>query len=263
MDALCDDLVLHSPTAKLTQSEQACSRSEPLLIGRRENESHSAEIEGKQVSLDTAIERAAEILADSSAPLIWGLAESTIEAQRSAIELADQLGATLDPALSPFHRAALVALQSVGISTCTLGEVKQRADVVLFWGCDPVTTHPRLFERFIDPSGRFVSGSRKVTIVSAERNQTADILNEFLQIQPGSDFEVFTALRALVEGVEIKGKTFGGLTLNQLQALAAKLQAANYSVVFFGPELAQNGNASVRARIAFFARASSQQHREV
>ncbi|TWU27856.1 formylmethanofuran dehydrogenase subunit B [Bythopirellula polymerisocia] len=239
---LCDDLVLHVADDKIIEAERACSLSEPLFRGIPKKESGVPEIEGEEVSLEAAIERASEILGSSSAPLIWGLADSTIQAQRSAINLADRLGATLDPALSPFHRDALVALQSVGISTCTLGEVKQRADLIVFWGCDPVTTHPRFFERFIDPPGRFVRGNRKVIVVSGEQNATAEIANEFLQVQPGCDFDVLSALRALVQEVAIEGKSFGGISLDQLQKLAVQLQSANYCVICFGPEVTSHGS---------------------
>ncbi len=248
---VCDDLVVHVDAGKIVAADRACSLSESLLVGRHENESCEAEIDGEHASLEAAIEHASEILANSAAPLVYGLAGSTLEAQRSAIAIADRLGGTLDPALSPFHRAALVALQSVGISTCTLGEVKQRADVILFWGCDPSETHPRLFERFIDLPGRFANGGRQVIVISAERNAMAEHAAEFLQIQPESDFEVLAALRAIVQDVAIEGEEFCGISLEALQQLASQLQSANYSVLFFGPELAEHGNAAATLESLF------------
>ena len=248
---VCDDLKIQVSNGRVITAERTCSISEPLLVGSLKAETGVAEIEGEKVSLETAIERAAEILGSSSAPLLYGLAESTVEAQSAAIALADRLGATLDPALSPFHRASLIALQSVGISTCTLGEVKQRGDVVLFWGCDPAATHPRLFERFIDPPGKFVLDGRQVVVLAAERNATFELADECLHIQPGSDFEVLTALRAIVAGVQIEEKSFGGIPYEQLHGLAAKLQAANYSVIFFGAGIAEHGDAPVSLESLF------------
>lgn len=248
---VCDDLVIHVDADQIVAADRACLLCESLLLGRKENETCSAEIGGEPASLEAAIERASNILANSAAPLVCGLARSTIETQRVAIELADRLGATLDPALSPFHRAALVALQSVGISTCTLGEVKQRADVILFWGCDPVSTHPRFLERFIEPPGKFVPQGRTVIVVSAQSNAAVDIADDFLQVEPGSDFEVLAALRAIVEGTTIDGNTFGGILLEQVRALAVKLQAANYCVLFFGPGIAEYGNAAATLESLF------------
>lgn len=241
---LCDDLAVRIADGQITSAERACSISQPLFVASQEKKTVTAEIEGKEVSLEAAIDRASEILDSSCSPLIWGLAESTIEAQRKAIALADRLGGTVDPALSPFHRAALIALQSGGISTCTLGEVKQRADLVLFWGCDPVTTHPRLFERFIDPPCKFTATGRNLVVVDDERHETASLANEFLQIEPGADFEVLSTLRAIVAEVEIESETVGRVSLAQLQALSNTLKASNYPVLFFGSGIAEHEDAS-------------------
>jgi formylmethanofuran dehydrogenase subunit B len=36
------------------------------------------------------------------------------------------------------HAPSVMAIQEVGESTCTLGEVKNRADLVIFWGSNPI-----------------------------------------------------------------------------------------------------------------------------
>jgi formylmethanofuran dehydrogenase subunit B len=186
-----------------------------------------ATISGKLCSVDEAVAQAAEILAESCAPLIYGLTGSDIATQRAAIALADRLGATIDPALRAFHRAAIQAVQSVGISTCTLGEVKQRADLVVFWGCDPDATHPALRERFLDVTGEFVK-ARQILAIGSQR--PAGRIDKFFQLPVDQQYTSISTLRVLVAGREIS-------CTPDLQALAELLKIANYSVIFFGPEL--------------------------
>ena len=61
--------------------------------------------------------------------------------------LAETIGAVIDPAGPLLDGASGLAFQARGASTATLGDVRDRADVVVIWRADPVTTHPRLLER--------------------------------------------------------------------------------------------------------------------
>ncbi len=248
---LCDDLVVHISEGQIVKAERACSLGEKQFVGRHADEGCEAEIDGEKVSLEAAIERAAEILAGSSAPLIYGLSLSPVETHRVAIELADRMGGVIDPAISPFHRAALVALQAVGISTCTLGEVKDRADVMVFWGCDPATTHPRFFERFVDPPGQFLSESRQVVLFSDQQNATVELVDDFFQLDPDSAFEILITLRAIVQGVAVEGKSIGGISLDRLKQLAAELSVASYSAHFFGPGLVNGASTAATLESLF------------
>ena len=101
-----------------------------------------ARVDGREVSLDEAVAAAAAILRAARAPLIYGLGRTSIEAQRRAVGLAEALGAVIDPG-----GAAPFAYQSIGASTATFGEIRDRAELVVAWRADPALTHPRLLER--------------------------------------------------------------------------------------------------------------------
>ena len=219
---------------RIVAVDNACSLCETRLLGQSHSQPATAEIDGQAATTSAAIEHAVKILAASRAPLICGLAGSTVETQRAAVALADHLGATIDPSLPAFHRAAIQAMQSVGVSTCTLGEVKQRVDLVIFWGADPATTHPSLYKRFLDPPGEFVS-KRHIINISAEQNQNR--ADKFLSLQQENNYVALAALRALIAGTEIQLDEVDGVSINQLHSLATRLQDANYSVFFFGPEI--------------------------
>src|SRR5213082_225909 len=99
-------------------------------------------VAGRPATLEEGVERAARILASARYPVVYGLSDTTCEAQRVAVGLADRIGACVDTTTSVCHGPYGMAFQGVGEVTCTLGEVKNRADLVVFWGRNPVESHP-------------------------------------------------------------------------------------------------------------------------
>jgi formylmethanofuran dehydrogenase subunit B len=127
-----------------------------------------------------------------------------------------------------------------GKVTCTLGEVKNRADFMIYWGGNPAECHPRHFTKYtLTQKGKFVPNGRKgrtMVLVDIRETPSAKAADIFLQIRPGKDFEVLSILRAFIKGnrvdEEIAAET--GLTLEQLQDLANRMKAARFGVIFFG-----------------------------
>ena len=114
--------------------------------------------------------------------------------------MADRLGASIDPATSLSQAAAIAALQEVGQSTCTLGEVRHRADLVIYWGSDPAVTHPRHMQRYtMRPEGQFIASrdERTLAVIDVQPTQTSQQADLFLQVRPGGDFDLLWALRAI------------------------------------------------------------------
>ena len=91
-----------------------------------------------------------------------------------------------------------------GKVTCTLGEVKNRADFIIYWGGNPAECHPRHFTKYtLTQKGKFVPQGRKgrtMVLVDIRETPSARAADLFLQIRPGQDFEVVTTLRALIKG---------------------------------------------------------------
>lgn len=127
-----------------------------------------------------------------------------------------------------------------GKVTCTLGEVKNRADLVIFWGGNPAECHPRHFTKYsLMPKGKFVPRGRKdrtMVLVDIRETPSAKAADIFLQVRPTKDFEVLTILRALVKNQPVNGDLVAetGLTLEQLQNLVDRMKAARFGVLFFG-----------------------------
>jgi formylmethanofuran dehydrogenase subunit B len=175
----CDDIEVIEGRPMRT-----CSLGDAWFAERSGDRPPVACVAGSAVSLGEAVDAAAAILRRARAPLVYGLGGTSCEAQRRAVALADAIGAAVDPA-----GAGQSAYQAIGSSTATFGEIRDRAGLVVVWRADPAVTHPRLLERLrLDPAA--------VVVVDAQRTATAETAGEFVEIDPGREFETLWELRA-------------------------------------------------------------------
>jgi len=126
-----------------------------------------------------------------------------------------------------------------GKVTCTLGEVKNRADFIIYWGGNPAECHPRHFSKYtITQKGKFIAGRKSRTMVNVDIRETptAKAADIFLQIKPGKDFELGTVLRALIKNqpLDEARATEIGLSMDVLRDLVARMKRAKFGVIFFG-----------------------------
>jgi formylmethanofuran dehydrogenase subunit B len=127
-----------------------------------------------------------------------------------------------------------------GKVTCTLGEVKNRADFMIYWGGNPAECHPRHFTKYsLTQKGKFIPNGRKdrtMVLVDIRETPSAKAADLFLQIRPGKDFEVLTTLRAIIKNQHVNPAIVAqtGLTVEQLQDLARQMKAARFGIIFFG-----------------------------
>jgi formylmethanofuran dehydrogenase subunit B len=238
---LCDDIVLRVEENRITEARNACGLGQTWFLNRSPSEGPICLIDGRPAALDEGIERAARILAEARYPLIFGLDEATTEAQRLAIGIADRVGACVDSTSGNGYAGPVVAFQEVGQVTCTLGEIRNRGDLIIFWGSDPIESHPRHLERYsLSPKGTFVPKGREdrfCVVVDGFQSKTAAFADQFIQVTAGKDFESFWVLLALVKGIEldpdlVKAET--GVALSTWQALMNRMKQAKYGVILYG-----------------------------
>ncbi|MBW2632354.1 MAG: molybdopterin-dependent oxidoreductase, partial [Deltaproteobacteria bacterium] len=131
----------------------------------------------KEISYDEAIDYTAKMLAESKKPLMYGWSSTSCDAQGVGAELGEVVGAVMDNTATVCHGSTLIAVQDVGVPSCTLGEIKNRADRIVFWGCNPAHAHPRHMSRYsIFPRGFFTgkgAKSRKMVVVDPRCTDTA------------------------------------------------------------------------------------------
>jgi formylmethanofuran dehydrogenase subunit B len=113
----------------------------------RSRGSAPATINGAAVDVESALTRAAQLLRGARRPLLHGFDGATVEDVRAAVALADRLGALISIGSPAEAWPGAPAIPLRGSSTATLGEIRDRSQVVVIWREDPETTHPRLLER--------------------------------------------------------------------------------------------------------------------
>ncbi|KUK13480.1 MAG: formylmethanofuran dehydrogenase subunit [bacterium] len=234
---LCDDIVVEVEDGSIQGVEKACSIGRSLFLKHKEDLSFPS-IDGSRVSLKEAITKAIEILKDKKHVLIYGLSSTSIEAQRKAIELADLIGASIDQTASICHGPTSLAVHQTGIPTCSLGEVKNRADMVVFWGSNPLEAHQRHYERYsLIPKGMFLPDGRrgrKLVVVDVRPTPSSRAADLFVQVKPGGDYEVLNALRYMLRGGKIEKDEISGVNITTLKELLQLMLSAKYGVIFVG-----------------------------
>ncbi len=237
---LCDDLEVEVEDNRIKRVKNACMIGRNKLLHAQSNIPKTT-ISGRPVMPDEAISEAAGILKKARSPLVYGLSSTTTEAQREMVAIAEILGATIDNPSSYCHGPGVIARQQVGMSSCTLGEIKNRADLVIFWGCNPLEAHVRHFTRYsVSAKGLFMPEGRKgrkIVAIDIRPTPTTKSADWFIQVTPGKTFEIATVLRALVSGRMLGIKedaSIAGVPLNTWQRLADMIRVCNYGVIFFG-----------------------------
>ena len=284
---LCDDIECTVEDGKIIKAKNACAVSAMKFL--KYNSEHRVKTpmmrkngELVPVSMDEAINKAAELLANAKYPTLYGWGSTNCEAQRVGVAIAEEVGAILDNCATQCHGPSVYGVQAAGLPTGTLGQIRHRADLILYWGCDPMNSHPRHLQRYtVGSEGRFIKADwneriakgrdpnakkqnlaeiaeelaqwkvpeqkgvstdastiqktgRKMIVVDIRKTRTAELADYFIQIEPNKDFEVFEALRMLINGIELDVDSVGGIPTEQLEDLADVLVSCNYGIVFHG-----------------------------
>ncbi|MGL4460926.1 MAG: formylmethanofuran dehydrogenase subunit B, partial [Planctomycetia bacterium] len=236
---LCDDVVLE-PKAGGRTAVGACSLGQAWFDAPAPTPADWRRA-GWAGPGDAALTQAVGLMAAAKAPLVYGLTRLTVDGQRAAAALADRLRAVWDVAGEPSQGgrrpSGVPALQHAGDVTCTLGEIKDRADLLVFWRVDPLTTHPRHFERYsVEPRGEFITAGRagrKLIVVTDDPtvSKTAAVADEVIVSPAGGDDRIFAALRLLLAGKSPSDPAPGGVPTARWAALVDAMRTARFGVL--------------------------------
>lgn len=238
---LCDDIAVEIEDGRVKRAKHACRLGSAKMAGHERLKSPMVRRDGvlEEVSYQEAYDQAARILLGAKKPLLYGWASTVCEAQKKGVLLAEEVGGVLDSTATVCHGPSVIGIEEKGLPGATLGQVKNRADTIVFWGCNPAEAHPRHSLRYSsNVCGRFTSEGRsvrKVIAVDVRETRTARNADMFVRIRPGSDYEVISALRVLVGGkADPVPEEVGGISKADLTVLAEMLKAAKFGAVFFG-----------------------------
>lgn len=231
-----DDLTVQVDGVALKVIKNGCAVNTPAF--EQAVTDTSPRVDGKEVSLDVAVAKAAALLKNTNQPVIGGCA-TDVNGMRALLALADRSGAVVDNMNFTGARNNFLALQDSGWMNTTLAEVKNRCDLLLVVGIDLESFSPRFFERYLwNEESMFLAdtGKREViylgkapsgnasTSPGGQKASVFECANEDLP-------DVVAVLRALVKGHPIRVDSVGGIAVADLQSMADKLKAASYSVV--------------------------------
>jgi formylmethanofuran dehydrogenase subunit B len=198
----CDDIAVVVQRDRIVAARQACALGIAWFgDGVVPQEARSG---GRKRSLATALTDAATLLTDARRPLVYLTADLTCETQREAVAIADRLGALLDTAASDGAAPSILAAQRRGRAGATLGEIRQRADLLVFWGVDPAERYPRYSSRYaVEPAGlRTPDGRRSRTIVAVDIGPARGPMDADarVSIAPDEEVDALALIRATVLG---------------------------------------------------------------
>jgi len=240
---LCDDIRVTVEDGQLVEIHNGCALSQARFGEvKRDDNRHATPViridgDSRPASYEEAMDHSIELLNQADHPLLYGWANTCCEAQKLGVELAEMLGASIDDTSSICHGPSTLGIQDTGYVSATLGTVKNRADFLIYWGCNPFHAHPRHISRYtVFPRGYFRGGreERKLVVVDPRRTTTSRIADLHLQPDLGGDFEVLNALRVMVNGGEVWGSEIAGIPAEELHQMAEEMKKAEFGALFFG-----------------------------
>ena len=98
------------------------------------------------------LEATAVLLTNARRVLVTGFVDVPLPAVAAACEVAEMLGAAVDAGHPESARPAGPTIARVGEVTAAQEEMRDRADLVVFWFCDPDAMSPGFISRFVPPA---------------------------------------------------------------------------------------------------------------
>ena len=242
----CDDIVLTVREGRIVETEHACPLGAawfgdggvPGLV----------RVEGRESDVGTALDAAAALLRGARGRLFVFLGDDlTCAAQRATLGIADRLRAVADGAVSETAANGILAAQRRGRAGATLGELRNRADLVLYWGVDPDARYPRYRQRYTGHASglhlRRGHHNRTVVSVSVGADAAPADADVRITLRPDQEVAALAELRARLVGRTL-GEAAGPAT--ELADLAGRLTRARYIAIVADGESAAEGRSPDR-----------------
>jgi len=226
---LCDDIEVVVENNSIKETRNACRRGSARLKGCRNRLTPT--INNKQVDIEACIKKAAELLRNASMPMLFGFTNSTCEAQVKAIQLAKRLNAIIDDTSSFCQGILMEKVLHKELKTCSLEEIRNKADVLVYWGSDAQNSQPRHLSRFTYfPRGemrqRGYEEDRVAIAIDVRESSTAKICKHFYKIPLKGDKDFILDLIKALSGKVPKDK--------KILELASILKKAEFGAIFVG-----------------------------
>lgn len=123
--------------------------------------------------MDSALDRAADLLAQARLPVFGGLF-TDVNGAAAALALAQKLGGVIDHAASSGTSKAARVMRETGSTPASLGEVRNRADTVVLIGDGPRERDSKLLEKLFPAKSlpRPGDNKRELIVIRAKKGKT-------------------------------------------------------------------------------------------
>jgi formylmethanofuran dehydrogenase subunit B len=194
----CDDLTVRISAGRIAEISPPC----PLAKGWFGDGTVPQQIlvEGRPATIEQAVDAAAATLGSAGRPMVLIAPDLTTEAQRAAIAVGDALRAEVDGATSDSAAVGILVAQRRGRAAASLGEIRNRADVVLFWAVDPRDRYPRYLERYAAAAPATHVRRRALLSVSVGADRGPETSEIEAAFTPGEEVDALAVMQATVRG---------------------------------------------------------------
>ncbi len=242
----CDDITVVARGGRIVDARNACSLGADWFGDGSLPARIRAGTGGRDSDLASAIATAASRLRGAARPLVYLAADLSCESQRAAVAVADTLHALLDSVTGTTASAGILAAQRRGRASASLGEIRNRADVVLFWGTDPATRYPRYASRYApEPDGAHVPkgrAGRTVIAVDVGADRGPGDADLRVSVAPAEEVTALALIRAALLGRALPSPDAASLDA-RTAALADRLRAGHYVAIVADAEPSEGRDA--------------------
>jgi len=195
-------------------------------------------IRGRETSHDEALALAADVLRNASLPVFSGFGTDVTET-RAALSLIDKTRGVFDQMRAEGGLRNLLVLADSGWMATTLGELKNRVEVLVSFGTDIESNFPRFFERFIwNAETLFGVDTKKREVIFIGKAPSGSAAwspdgraPKILPCETNDLPQVAAALAALAADMPLQADHVAGIPMIELKAVIDRLKASTYGVV--------------------------------
>ncbi len=258
---LCDDIALDMQFDAVQKVHNACLRgNEKIAFSRSQERLGAVQVKeaggSRVVDLDQGIQAVRDILHVAKSPVILGLSKVSNEAQDLAFVLARKYNATVAIPELHVHEAMSKAIMNHGITLFSLGEAINNADMLIFWGTNPIDLAPKLVVKSVFSRGRYRATGKEIKkFVVIDEYQTPTMERADIRIAvPDGDHA--SILASIIDGASKNGiitepereaslntlSRGNGISLSQekkslVQDLVKSITLSEYIVLFLGENI--------------------------
>ncbi len=240
---LCDDIAVEMENGKIQNTHHVCARGygrfyqvdfKYRLLQPFKNVNGQRQV----ISYDNAIENILNLFKNAKKPIFYGWASTTSEAQQKGIQLAQKFKAIIDCASTYSIGAAVQQFIQKNIEVPKLSDIKDNADLLIFWGCNPTASHIRLLSKYalLARGANTDRGMEDRTAVTIDIRATdmKRFSEEFLKIQPGSDKALLDSIIQIMQGKSLDSDNVAHIPKKTIYNIANLIKEARFGVMFFG-----------------------------